>query len=139
MCARKISESADYPMVENVLDEKLLTRSKPTEERPQVTNEILAVEKSKIAPIENRKLPEIPVLRNGRSRERLNYPRNYSTSTLRAKVSRRRCRSNDVQSLRKDFKLMLISCSLIGLNCTLKMLYSDWWRASWCNHQFDIS
>ena len=50
MCARKISESADYPMVENVLDEKLLTRSKPTEERPQVTNENLAVEKSKIEP-----------------------------------------------------------------------------------------
>ena len=114
MCARKISESADYPMVENVLDEKLLARSKPTEERPQVTNETVPVEKSKIEPIENRKLPEIPVLRNGRSRERLNYPRNYPTSTLRAKVSRRRCRSNDVQSLRKDFKLMFISCPLIG-------------------------
>ena len=99
MCARRISESADYPMVENVLDEKLLTRSKPSEERPQVTPE--STEKEAI---ENRKLPEIPVARDGRSRERLNYPR---IPTLRGKVSRRRCRSNDVQPIRKGFKLTL--------------------------------
>ena len=101
MCARRISESADYPMVENVLDEKLLTRSKPSEERPQATTEAVSTEKESI---ENRKLPELPVSRDGRSRERLNYPR---IPTLRGKVSRRRCRSNDVQPLRKDFKLML--------------------------------
>ena len=101
MCARKISESADYPTVENVLDEKLLNRSKPSEERPQVTQEGVITEKEAI---ENRKLPEIPVARDGRSRERLNYPR---IPTLRGKVSRRRCRSNDVQPIRKVFKFTL--------------------------------
>ena len=105
MCARKISESADYPMVENVLDEKLLNRSKPTEEHTQVTSEAIITEKDAI---ENRKLPEIPVARDGRSRERLNYPR---IPTLRGKVSRRRCRSNDVQPLRKGFE---------------KFSFSDW-------------
>ena len=103
MCARKTSESADYPMVENVLDEKLLNRSKPTEERPQVTTEAIISEKDAI---ENRKLPEIPVARDGRSRERLNYPR---IPTLRGKVSRRRCRSNDVQPLRNGFKIISFS------------------------------
>ena len=48
MCARRISESADYPMVENVLDEKLLNRSKPSEERPQVTQEGIITEKEAI-------------------------------------------------------------------------------------------
>ena len=76
-----------------------MNRSKPSEERPQVTPE--STEKEAI---ENRKLPEIPVARDGRSRERLNYPR---IPTLRGKVSRRRCRSNDVQPIRKGFKLTL--------------------------------
>ena len=117
MCARRVSESADYPMAENVLDERLLTRSKPADERPQVTTESVTTEKSKVEAIENRKLPELPVSRDGRSRERLNYPRNYPASTLRGKVSRRRCRSNDVQSLRKGFKMMPIGLGSLILIC----------------------